>query len=600
MHESESENATGCTIAQPVNSGSLGTRREKTSQRRAANSSKNSTVSSMVHEVLRSAGQPLNPATRAFMEPRFGHDFGQVRVHTDARAAESARAVNAVAYTAGRHVVFSAGVYSPEAAEGKRLLAHELTHVLQQYRAPSPENLTVGQPGDIYEQQADAVAKNIVQSKSSSTETGILTTSHGLQRFESPEHIELGDQSRGPAPDHIVLECHSRDLPQRSQPVSTWPATWQSFWGSATSDQQRAIVQGLTYGEVVAMAGDMYANFGALNRAPLREVINLIPLLRSRSTTTTQFQVATGGRYLALAEKNVGHFSNVPVGQRNRDIWRENHLAAIQAAKTGNANLAWGLNASGDHFLTDAFSGGHIRTPRAALSGKLGSIESKILHDLDNTYGVEVTNSRGDPPWIAYGDNLLDDPRNAQSRTYALEAVQLSKQDVADALTQGTSYPDPKPGAMFAAESLIPFPINPSVDRWTGRTPTYAAGPYGPVRQLDDYTMMRNRLVLAEGPGVLSGLLSDDDQVRAWVSATDLTALGRQPVEEKLRMINTLIGGVFSFISDDDLSAMIKILSSVTTDAEMRSLRAALQSRELDFTDLGQRTKFRLALYRNL
>lgn len=85
----------------------------------------------IVHDVLRSSGQPLDPATRAFMEPRFGHDFSAVRVHTDASAADSARAVNALAYTAGGHVVFGSNRYSPGTPEGKRLLAHELTHVVQ-------------------------------------------------------------------------------------------------------------------------------------------------------------------------------------------------------------------------------------------------------------------------------------------------------------------------------------------------------------------------------------------------------------------------------------------------------------------------------------
>lgn len=86
----------------------------------------------IVNEVLHSSGQPLDPSTRAFMEPRFGHDFSRVRVHTDARAAESARAVNALAYSVGRDVVFGLGHYRPASIEGRKLLAHELTHVLQQ------------------------------------------------------------------------------------------------------------------------------------------------------------------------------------------------------------------------------------------------------------------------------------------------------------------------------------------------------------------------------------------------------------------------------------------------------------------------------------
>jgi len=82
------------------------------------------------------SGQPLPPATRAFFEPRFGYDFSQVRVHTDAPAAESARAVNALAYTVGRNIVFEAGHYAPETNRGRSLLAHELTHVVQQQAMP--------------------------------------------------------------------------------------------------------------------------------------------------------------------------------------------------------------------------------------------------------------------------------------------------------------------------------------------------------------------------------------------------------------------------------------------------------------------------------
>jgi hypothetical protein len=85
-----------------------------------------------VHEVLRSPGQPLDAATRAFMEPRFGQDFSQVRVHSDGQASASTKAVGALAYTVGSHVVFSPGGYAPHTASGGRLLAHELAHVVQQ------------------------------------------------------------------------------------------------------------------------------------------------------------------------------------------------------------------------------------------------------------------------------------------------------------------------------------------------------------------------------------------------------------------------------------------------------------------------------------
>ncbi|HEY2383486.1 MAG TPA: DUF4157 domain-containing protein [Terriglobia bacterium] len=77
-------------------------------------------------------GSQLPPATRTFFESRFGADFSQVRVHTDAHAAGTAKAINAKAFTAGRNIAFSAGQYEPESNEGRRLLAHELTHVIQQ------------------------------------------------------------------------------------------------------------------------------------------------------------------------------------------------------------------------------------------------------------------------------------------------------------------------------------------------------------------------------------------------------------------------------------------------------------------------------------
>jgi hypothetical protein len=85
-----------------------------------------------VHQVIARTGQPLDAATRARLEPRFGHDFSRVRVHHDAAAAASAQAIRAHAYTVGEHVVFGAGRYAPHDAAGQRLLAHELTHVLQQ------------------------------------------------------------------------------------------------------------------------------------------------------------------------------------------------------------------------------------------------------------------------------------------------------------------------------------------------------------------------------------------------------------------------------------------------------------------------------------
>lgn len=89
-------------------------------------------VPSPVEGVLGTPGTALDTATRGVMEQRFGHDFSRVRVHADAGAAGSARAIGAIAYTAGHHIVFGQGRFRPDAASGRRLIAHELAHVVQQ------------------------------------------------------------------------------------------------------------------------------------------------------------------------------------------------------------------------------------------------------------------------------------------------------------------------------------------------------------------------------------------------------------------------------------------------------------------------------------
>ena len=106
-------------------------------QRKSAASTQTDSAAAppIVGDVLGSPGQPLDSATRAFMEPRFGYDFSGVRVHADDRAAASAQAVHARAYTVGRHIVFSNREPSPRSPAAWPLMAHELTHVVQQQGA---------------------------------------------------------------------------------------------------------------------------------------------------------------------------------------------------------------------------------------------------------------------------------------------------------------------------------------------------------------------------------------------------------------------------------------------------------------------------------
>ena len=126
-------------------------------QRKSAIGSASGTVPQIVHDVLRSPGQPLDLTARAFFEPRLGHDFSTVRLHTDNLAADSARSVNATAYTVGDHIAFQTGLYNPFSLSGLGLLAHELTHVVQNrdstaqaLRSPN----AISRPTDASEQEA--------------------------------------------------------------------------------------------------------------------------------------------------------------------------------------------------------------------------------------------------------------------------------------------------------------------------------------------------------------------------------------------------------------------------------------------------------------
>ncbi|MBD3884272.1 DUF4157 domain-containing protein [Phormidium tenue FACHB-886] len=104
----------------------------ETEERQTQQQAESDQPTAQVQRVVQSGGQPLDADTQAFMKPRFGFDFSQVRIHADEQASQSAEAVNAQAYTLGNHIVFRSGQYAPETEAGKRLLAHELTHVVQQ------------------------------------------------------------------------------------------------------------------------------------------------------------------------------------------------------------------------------------------------------------------------------------------------------------------------------------------------------------------------------------------------------------------------------------------------------------------------------------
>lgn len=114
-----------------------------------------------VRQTRQSRGIPLDSSTRAFMEARFARDFGAVRVHTDSQADRSSRAMGADAFTHGSDIMFRSGGYAPETPQGRALLAHELTHVVQSVGAPDQPVQTIASPHSSAEREASRIATQI-------------------------------------------------------------------------------------------------------------------------------------------------------------------------------------------------------------------------------------------------------------------------------------------------------------------------------------------------------------------------------------------------------------------------------------------------------
>jgi len=202
-------------------------------------------VPPVVHEVLRSPGQPLDARTRAFMEPRFGYDFSKVRLHTDARAAESAQIVNARAYTVGQDVVFSGAENHPDSKDGMRLLAHELVHTIQQRgKHADVQRLTFNRSAsenDHLEAEADNAAEQVV--------SGRLAHALGAARTSA---LQRQDKNKPPPPPKVVapVEPNSTqkkmiDAARRAAAIRTQTAMFKAsgVQGAAPFHEARRLAQ---------------------------------------------------------------------------------------------------------------------------------------------------------------------------------------------------------------------------------------------------------------------------------------------------------------------------------------------------------------------
>jgi len=379
-------------------------------------------VTSIVHDVLKSSGQSLDHSTRAFMESRFGYDFAQVRIHTDQKAMQSAKAISARAYTLGNDVVFGEGQYSRE-GEKRKLIAHELTHVIQDSRVHEPQM---------------------------------------IHRYESPEHQDLGNKSLVELFEFVQTAEGEKWAQKRGiDPLKLIKDINQDPLFKNKRIKVRKDLE-LTPGDIIALMGDFYATWRDLRDAPKKEVDEILKTIQLEGAgkvknPNEEYEKITKGRFTKLAKINTKHFAPT-----NRETWKKMHIEALaKANKAGKESdedayqEALLIDAAGGHFLTDAFASGHlmdsskvliaitnylktnpIRSTNPEMQTVLGGLDMaglapslvlKNIHDRMNQEGFTIANGKG-MTWKTFGDNQL---KNAEeTRRVAAYAVFISRQQI--------------------------------------------------------------------------------------------------------------------------------------------------------------------------
>jgi hypothetical protein len=172
---------------------------------RKQGAAKGAQAPAIVHDVLRRPGQPMGAQVRRHFEQRMGQDFSHVRVHTDAQAAESAQAVSARAYTVGPHVVFGPGRYEPTSPSGQKLLAHELTHVVQQRNVPASK-------ASVLQRDALSGVASLTPALPTTLDSAELEDSENLSA-SNPKLVQIAEAYKSHGDETGVRVSVSADLP---------------------------------------------------------------------------------------------------------------------------------------------------------------------------------------------------------------------------------------------------------------------------------------------------------------------------------------------------------------------------------------------------
>lgn len=323
---------------------------KKRLQRKSHRGASANSVPDVVHDVLGAPGRPLDTATRAWMEPRFGHDFSSVRVHTDGQAAESARSVGALAYAVGQHVVFGQQQYAPHTVAGRHLLAHELAHTIQDPGDGGLHpSLELGNPGDANELAADRAADAVTRGE----KVAVAPTGGGVVRRQFADNCSAGP---GEHPTERVVSCPKdgdyrvtltlSDKPAQPDTRVTVNPGWndQQIWldiGICRGDTAVTITPTLGFDLSQALS-EAVANM--VSGSPLLKDISITPGLTFTIVQNQSFTF-TVGPSVTVDQKGV---SGVGVGAelKNKNIDAKVDVTYDPRSKTGFLNLTLSAGSS--------------------------------------------------------------------------------------------------------------------------------------------------------------------------------------------------------------------------------------------------------------
>ena len=392
------------------------------------------------------AGRPLPDTMRSEMEAGLGMDLSDVRVHDTAQDGAAAEGLNAKAFAYRNHIWLSPGASIGD----RKLMAHELTHVVQQgsagsqiQRYESGEHATLGETQDelkaaygsaLYTiregDRLSAIARkfgiSIANLKAANKDKvkkwpAVDGSGRMIEGFNAGETVIIppvaykvlkGDRLSAIAGKFGIPVDELKAL--NKDKLKAWPAVDGSgcmiegfnagetitirqevneFAESAMKGPSATFtVNGvvLDYGVGIAM-GDFFESPEQMAKASPKELKELAALIKreqsgGKPVTTAEWEKATGGRYLKLAEKNEAHFAPPSAGlvtpssagaasANHKDAWEQHHKAAVDTSKAGDKDQALMTNAFGDHFLTDAFSAGHLINKRDVMEKFKGQLQ---------------------------------------------------------------------------------------------------------------------------------------------------------------------------------------------------------------------------------